>query len=141
MRKPNQLKTAGSSCKESATRVKGVGIFTFPYCPRNKSIRTQYLWILLNYYPTLVQWFLVGSSRDLEVVKTVLAHTYTLQMNLLQRRAAVKIWRQMEKRQAVAALTFVEARTNLIGRTKSSRTTSFGIFQELQSTSMKSATF
>lgn len=37
-------------------------------------------------------------------------------------------------------LTF-GARINLIGRTKSARTTSFGIFQEPQSTSMKSATF
>jgi hypothetical protein len=91
----------------------------------------QYSWTLLNYYQTLVQWFLVGSSRDPEVVKTVLAHTYTLRMNLMRRRAAVKIRRQMEKRQAVAALTFVEARINLIGRTKSARsvrTTSFGIF-------------
>jgi hypothetical protein len=142
MSKPNQLKTAGSSCKESAIRVKGVGIFTFrPYCPRNKSIQMQCSWTLLNYRQTLVQRFLVGSSRVPEVVKTVPAHTCTLRMNLMRRRVAVKIWRQMEKRQAVASLTIVEARINLIGRTKSARTTSFGIFQEPQSTSMKSATF
>jgi hypothetical protein len=47
----------------------------------------------------------------------------------------------MVKRQVAASLTFVEARINLRSRTKSARTTSFGIFQGPQSTSMKSATF
>jgi hypothetical protein len=79
-------------------------IFTFrPHCPRNKSIQMQYSWTLLNYHQTLVQRFLAGSSRDPEVVKTVLAHTCTLRVNLMRRRAAVKIWGQMKKRQALAS--------------------------------------
>ena len=44
------------------------------------------------------------------------------------------------KRQAVASPTMVEASIDFIARNKSARTTLFGIFQEPQSTSMKSVT-
>lgn len=117
-RKPNQLRPVASFYRESAIKVNGVGTFTHrPYCPQNKFIQRQYPYPHVSYQRIVVQQFPVCLCRGPEVVKRSFAHTCTLQIHPRGGKAAVNIWRQMEKRQGDASLTSIEAGINLlIGR-------------------------